>query len=236
MRGVLPETARDSAALDEQIGLAWHALAVLVGQGPNAADGLTPTLVLWIHSRFNTQADVTTLLIPTFIQGIAMAFFFVPLMTLILSGLPPERIPAASGLSNFTRITTGAFATSIATTLWDNGAATHHAQLAEFVNGTGLATNEALAASSASGMTHKKGLALINRVVDQQAFMMSANDIFSASAVIFLVLVGIIWLARPTPRARRSMRVARTDRWRFKLCPKRSIESLYNERKRRKRS
>ena len=43
-RGVLPETERDIAALDEQIGLARHALAVLVGQGPNAADALAPAL------------------------------------------------------------------------------------------------------------------------------------------------------------------------------------------------
>jgi len=34
--------------------------------------------------------------------------------------------------------------------------------------------------------------------VDSQAFMLSANDIFYASALLFLLLVGVIWLARPT--------------------------------------
>jgi len=43
-RGVIPENARDIAALDEQIGLARHALAALTGQGPNAVDGLAPVL------------------------------------------------------------------------------------------------------------------------------------------------------------------------------------------------
>lgn len=43
-RGVIPENARDIAALDEQIGLARHALAALIGQGPNAVDGLAPVL------------------------------------------------------------------------------------------------------------------------------------------------------------------------------------------------
>jgi DHA2 family multidrug resistance protein len=42
---------------------------------------------------------------------------------------------------------------------------------------------------------------LLNRVVDSQAFMLSANDIFYASAALFLLLVGVIWLARPAPRA-----------------------------------
>ena len=43
-QGVIPENARDIAALDEQIGLARHALAALTGQGPNAVDGLAPAL------------------------------------------------------------------------------------------------------------------------------------------------------------------------------------------------
>jgi DHA2 family multidrug resistance protein len=56
-------------------------------------------------------------MIPTIIQGVALAMFFIPLVTLSLSGLLPERIPSASGLFNFARITAGSFGTSIATTL-----------------------------------------------------------------------------------------------------------------------
>jgi DHA2 family multidrug resistance protein len=154
-------------------------------------------LVLWMRSLFNTQADVGTLLIPTFVQGIAMAFFFVPLMTLILSGLPPERIAAASGLSNFARITAGAFGTSIATTLWDNRAAMHHAELAEAINNASVPATQTLSGLSALGLGPEQSLAYINRLVDQQAFMLSANDIFAASAMLFLLLIGVIWLARP---------------------------------------
>lgn len=43
-QGVLPENARDIASLDEQIGLARHALAALIGQGPGAVDAVAPTL------------------------------------------------------------------------------------------------------------------------------------------------------------------------------------------------
>jgi NodT family efflux transporter outer membrane factor (OMF) lipoprotein len=43
-RGVLPEIARDIAGLDEQIAISRHALALLLGQGPAAADALTPAL------------------------------------------------------------------------------------------------------------------------------------------------------------------------------------------------
>ena len=43
-QGVLPENARDIAMLDEQIGLARHSLAALIGQGPGAAEAIAPTL------------------------------------------------------------------------------------------------------------------------------------------------------------------------------------------------
>ena len=75
-------------------------------------------IVLLMRSHFNTSADFATLLVPTFIQGAALAVFFIPLITLGLSGLTPDRIPAASGLFNFARITAGSFGTSIATTWW----------------------------------------------------------------------------------------------------------------------
>src|SRR5262249_32019348 len=90
-------------------------------------------LVLCMRSHSNTSADFTTLMIPTIIEGAAMATFFVPLITLGMSGLSPDRIPAASGLMNFARITAGSFGTSIATTLWDRRASLHHAQLAEHI-------------------------------------------------------------------------------------------------------
>ena len=37
----------------------------------------------------------------------------------------------------------------------------------------------------------------LNHMLDQQAFMLSANDIFYASAVVFLLLIAVVWLARP---------------------------------------
>ncbi|HTH40973.1 MAG TPA: efflux transporter outer membrane subunit [Rhodocyclaceae bacterium] len=43
-KGALPENARDLASIDEQIGLARHALAALAGKGPDAFNDLSPTL------------------------------------------------------------------------------------------------------------------------------------------------------------------------------------------------
>lgn len=154
-------------------------------------------LVLFMRAHFNTNATIGTLLVPTIIQGAGMAAFFIPLMSINLSGLPPERIPAASGLSNFARITAGSFGTSITTTLWDRRATLHHAQLVERLNPGDPVTAQALDTLHAGGMGTQQSYALLNRLVDSQAFMLSANDIFYVSGFLFIGLICLVWFARP---------------------------------------
>jgi MFS transporter, DHA2 family, multidrug resistance protein len=155
-------------------------------------------LVFFMRADFNTDATIGTLLVPTLIQGAGAATFFIPLLTLTLSGLPPERIPNASGLSNFARITAGSFGTSITTTLWDRRATLHHAQLIEHLTPNDPAAAQAFAQLHANGVGTEQGYALVNRLVDGQAFMLSANDIFYVSGIIFLAMIFLVWLARPT--------------------------------------
>ena len=199
-------TATDAGMIMAPVGLLAMVFSPIVGKTVARVDPrryvtfafIVFALVLWLRSRFNTQADFWTIMIPTIIQGLAMAFFFIPLVTITLSGLPPERIASASGLTNFARITAGAFGTSISTTLWENRAALHHAQLAESVNPGNPAAQSALQGLAAGGMPHEQALAVINRMVDQQAFMLAANDIFYLSAAFFILLIPLVWLSHPS--------------------------------------
>jgi MFS transporter, DHA2 family, multidrug resistance protein len=159
------------------------------------------SLVLFMRAHFNTDATIGTLMLPTVIQGAGMAAFFIPLVSISLSGLSPERIPAASGLFNFARITAGAFGTSITTTAWDRRATLHHAQLIERLTSGDPATAQALGTLHAGGMGQNQSYALLNRLVDSQAFMLSANDIFYVSAIAFLGLIFLVWLAHPVRSA-----------------------------------
>jgi DHA2 family multidrug resistance protein len=187
------------------VGLFAMVLSPVVGRTVNRVDPriystfafLVFSVVLWMRSHFNTQADVATLMLPTLVQGIAMAFLFIPLTTMTLSGLPPQRIPAASGLTNFVRISAGAMGTSITTTLWDDRAALHHAHLVEAASRPGAAAQSAVDQMVAGGMTQEQALASLQRLIDQQAHMLGANDIFFASALIFVGLIALVWLARP---------------------------------------
>jgi DHA2 family multidrug resistance protein len=154
-------------------------------------------IVLWLRSRFNVQAAFGDVLFPTVLQGAAMAFFFIPLQAIIFSGLPAQRMPAAAGLSNFVRITAGAVGTSIFTTLWDSRANMHHAHLAETISGSNDAATTALAQMAASGYTQEQGMAMVNRLVDQQAYTLAATDLFYLSSVLFVVLIAVVWITRP---------------------------------------
>ncbi|WP_321918089.1 DHA2 family efflux MFS transporter permease subunit, partial [Paraburkholderia sp. J11-2] len=87
--------------------------------------------VFYMRSLYTTEVDRYTLVLPTLLQGIPTALFFTPLTAIILSGLPPEKIPAAAGLSNFVRIFAGAVGTSLVSTGWNNRTILHHARLME---------------------------------------------------------------------------------------------------------
>ena len=155
-------------------------------------------LVLWMRSDFTPQADQWTILWPTIVQGAAVACFFIPLMGITLSGLSADRLPAASGLSNFARITAGSFGTSIATTLWDDRATLHHAHLVERMGNVGdLALADAMAKLGAAGLSPDQIAAQLSRMIDQQAFTRAADDVFFGSAFLFLVLIGLVWFTRP---------------------------------------
>ena len=198
-------TATQAGMVTAPVGILALLLSPVVGKTIGKVDPrryvtfafIVFALVLWMRSNFNTQADFQTILVPTILQGAAMAFFFIPLVTITLSGLPPERIAAASGLSNFARITAGAVGTSVCTTWWESRATLHHAQLAESINRGNDAATAAVGGLNAAGFSTEQALFQINRIIDQQAFMLAANDIFYICGFLFLLLIPLVWLSRP---------------------------------------
>ncbi|MFO1397779.1 MAG: DHA2 family efflux MFS transporter permease subunit [Burkholderiales bacterium] len=201
-------TATDAGYILAPVGFLAILLSPIVGRYVGKVDPrriatvsfLLFAVIAWLRSRFNVQADMATLLFPTILQGAAVACFFIPLVSITLSGLTPDKIPSASGLSNFARITASAFGTSIFTTLWDDRAALHHSQLAEAVHRGNPAAMQALANLQGAGYDATQSSALLERLVNQQAYMLAFNDLFYATAVIFLFLIPIVWLSHPTHR------------------------------------
>jgi DHA2 family multidrug resistance protein len=198
-------TATDAGLVLAPVGLFAVLLSPVVGKFLPRTDPryiatvsfLIFALVFWMRSRYTTGVDTFSLMLPTLIQGIGMAGFFIPLVSITLSGLPGHRIPAASGLSNFVRIMCGGIGTSIFSTAWDHRSIMHHAQLVEQANAYSPTFNLSMQQFGAAGFEQTQGYGLFNSMATQQAAQLGVNDLFYISAAIFVALIGLIWITKP---------------------------------------
>jgi DHA2 family multidrug resistance protein len=147
-----------------------------------------------MRSRFTADASFVDFMLPLLVQGVAMATFFLAMITILLDGIPPHKIPLASGLSNFARITGGGFAASIVTTLWDRREALHQSRMADVTTSFSPALRSTLDNLHRLGLPDLPAKAAIARTMTSQAYLLAADDIFWASGWICLVLIGMVWL------------------------------------------
>lgn len=149
-----------------------------------------------MRANFTNEASFLDYTLPLLVQGIAMATFFLAMITILLDGVPPERIPLASGLSNFARITAGGFAASTVTTLWDRREALHQSRMVDLVTSFSPTYRAAIAHLHQLGLPETGARASLAGNVTRQSYLLAANDIFWASGWICLLLIGMVWLCR----------------------------------------
>jgi MFS transporter, DHA2 family, multidrug resistance protein len=150
----------------------------------------------WCDS-FNTNVDFIQLITPRFFQGIGISCFFIPLIMIVISGLDEKRIASALGLTNFLRILGGSFGTSLSVTLWDRREQFHHSQLVQTVSAYNPLANAYRHDLAKLGLNQSSTSAFMDNMITNQAYMLSTNDIFWLSGVLFLLLLMIIWFTKP---------------------------------------
>ncbi|MDD4615731.1 MAG: DHA2 family efflux MFS transporter permease subunit [Alphaproteobacteria bacterium] len=139
------------------------------------------TLYLSFSATNMTLAQIS---IPLLLNGLGMPFFFIPLTNLALSSVDPKDVASASGLLSFSRTLSGAIATSIVTTSWDNQISRFHEELAGIITSSQYATIPR---------------ALIDYAVQIQSVMLATDHIFMVAGFTFALAAGAIWLApKPT--------------------------------------
>ncbi|MBV6325642.1 DHA2 family efflux MFS transporter permease subunit [Duganella violaceipulchra] len=154
--------------------------------------------VFFLRSNYFLDVDLFSLVMPTLLQGIPTALFFVPLTAIILSGLPPEKIPAAAGLSNFARVFFGAAATAIASTAWSDRSIVHHSRLIDQAHVNNPAFTDSLQQlQTVLHLNPQQAYARFEQSVVAQAAMLGLNDVFWISGVIFIAIIPLIWLTKP---------------------------------------
>jgi len=152
--------------------------------------------VFWA-STLNEQASFAQFATPRFFQGLGLAFFFLPLNQILLSGVPPSDLASASGLSNFVRTMSGSIATAVTVWTWNRRTDFHHSILVEHVHTAAGGWTQYQADLAARGITGDDALQYVDRVVGGQAATLAVNDVFFALGCLFLLLVPFVWLSKP---------------------------------------
>ena len=151
----------------------------------------------WRAVTFEPEMTFMDVALPQFVQGLAVACFFMPLTTITLSGLPPEKMASASSLFNFLRTLAGSIGTSLTTFMWYNREAVHHTQLTEVINPYNPISQQFFQTMGSFGLSEEQTASYLARQITAQGFIIGANEIFLVSAITFISLVVVIWFAKP---------------------------------------
>src|ERR1019366_1291280 len=149
------------------------------------------------RAQFTTGADFVTIAVPQLLQGVAVAMFVAPLVSINVGGIAPERMASATGTQNFLRTMCGSFGTSLSIALWTRRESMHRAQLTEHISIYAPQTTEFSARLGAAGMPPDQVSAVLDRILSGQANMLATNDVFWLSGCLLIILIPVIWLARP---------------------------------------
>jgi DHA2 family multidrug resistance protein len=150
----------------------------------------------FLRAGLSSEAAFFNFTLPLLVQGIAMATFFLAMITILLDGIPPPRIPSASGVSNFVRIIGGGFAASLVTTIWDRREALHQSRLADQTTIFSPTLQAAIANMHRLGLPELSAQAAITRTMVGQSYVLAADDIFWASGWISIALIAVVWMCR----------------------------------------
>lgn len=135
--------------------------------------------------------------LPLMVMGLGLPFFFIPTTGLAMASVDEAEMANAAGLMNFLRTLSGAFATSMVTTAWQDQTTVKHAELV----GLADADNSVRSMLEGTGMAADAVLQTIDGMITSEAVMLATNQIFSIVAIVFVLAASVIWLALKPARA-----------------------------------
>lgn len=193
------------------VGIISVCFSALVGKYMNrfdlrmvsAASFFFFAMSFFYQSHFTTEVSLEKIMLSRFYQGFGIVIFFLPLVQISLSEVPTHKLPSAAGLFHFIRILVGSgFGTSLAIELWTRLEIFHHARLTDYINRYRPIVNQAYEGleNYSPVFTHEVINHAIDRGVEQQAFMLSTNDMAWLGGWLFLLMIPMMFLCKPVSR------------------------------------
>jgi len=159
--------------------------------------------LLWLGAvtlwRTVASTDMTywQIAAPLIAMGVGLPFFFVPLTALSLGSVEPGEMASGAGLQNFLRTLSGAVATSVVTTVWEDSSRVKHEELVGLLDRGG----DTAAALGQSGLSPDAVRGMLDRLLENQSVMLATNELMGVIAFVFVAGAAAIWLARRPTRS-----------------------------------
>ncbi|MBJ6725469.1 DHA2 family efflux MFS transporter permease subunit [Geomesophilobacter sediminis] len=165
---------------------------------------------MFIYRGFPLDVAYADFIGPRVLAGVGMALLFVPLTTLTLGGIKPEQMGDATGLFSLLRNIGGSVGIAATATMLSRFSQVQQTQMVGQINPYNPVYQQK-AQSLAQGFAargldpvsaDRMGLAMLYRIVQQQAAILSCNRIFWVLGIAFLVVLPfLLLLKRGTPGA-----------------------------------
>jgi MFS transporter, DHA2 family, multidrug resistance protein len=170
--------------------------------------------LLWF-SRFDLTAGYWDYFWPQIVQGMSFALLFIPLTTTTMDPISNEKMGNATSIFNLLRNIGGSIGIATTQTLLARLRQVHTNILGSHISNYDPLVSErlrqlqgAFAAQGADPVTAaQRSHGVLWGMVQQQAAILSFNDIFRSMAVIFLILMPLAFIMR-RPRSGRTQAVA----------------------------
>lgn len=156
----------------------------------------------WLLSRLTADWDFDELLLPQVLRGAGVMIAMIPVNTLALGTLPPDKLKGASGLYNLMRNLGGAVGLALLNTVLREREALHWARLAEPINPARPEVQAVLEgltqrlADQGAADPEAAALRVLAGRVQTEASVMSYADAFTLLTYLFLIAVCLIPFVR----------------------------------------
>ena len=147
------------------------------------------------QSNFTTEISIGSIMWARFLQSFGVACFFLPLVQISLGGISKAKYASASGLFHFIRILVGSgFGTSLSIEFWTHLEIFHHARLAESLTMYRMEVLDFYRYLQTNSVVFTNDVVrnILDKLAEQQAYMLSTNDLSWLAVWLFLLLIPLI--------------------------------------------
>jgi DHA2 family multidrug resistance protein len=157
--------------------------------------------VLWLgvitlyRTVATTDMSYWDIAMPLMLLGLGMPFFFIPSTAAALASVDEAETNSAAGLMNFMRTLSGAIATSMVTSYWEDEITRNRAELVGVIDPAQITHNQLIE----QGLSEFQAMAVLERMVTEQSVMLATNELMLVVALMLIFSAFVIWLVpKPT--------------------------------------